>query len=244
MATRRTYMTPQGRVVTVLINRTAMFPSGVVVSEQNIAVVGDIIEIITVGTWPAWSGKDLTVIANVIVAITVGSFNWLGQALVAKANTLISVTSGSFNWLGQNVQPFTDAIRTITAGAFNWLGQALTTSNNTIHTITAGVFNWLGQALTVVQVVTDLEQTVNDEKLNKLETALSKVGHISDLEVEWLQSLHVSVTSDNINTAWDQYFDSQLIPAGQRNDRAYAWLGGLGYTGTISKRWLDFWSAP
>lgn len=37
MATRRTYMTPQGRVVTFNQNRTAMYPSGAVVSEQLIA---------------------------------------------------------------------------------------------------------------------------------------------------------------------------------------------------------------
>ena len=52
---------------------------------------------------------------------------------------------------------------------------------------------------------------IDDAKLDKIETALAKTGHVNDLEVEWLQSLDVSVTSDNINTAWDQYFDSQLF---------------------------------
>ena len=53
---------------------------------------------------------------------------------------------------------------------------------------------------------------IDDAKLNKLETALAKIGHVNDLELEWLQSLDVSVTSDNINDAWHQYLDTQVQP--------------------------------
>ena len=84
---------------------------------------------------------------------------------------------------------------------------------------------------------------IDDAKLNFITTALAKTGHVNDLEIELLQSLHVSVTSDNINDAWHQYWDSQLVAAGQFNDRAFAWLGGLAHTGSLSDRWLKFWSS-
>ena len=84
---------------------------------------------------------------------------------------------------------------------------------------------------------------IDDAKLNKIETALVKTGHVNDLEVEWLQSLHVSVTSDCLMDAWQQYWDSQSVAAGAFDDRAYAWLGSLLHTGSLSDRWLKFWSS-
>jgi len=84
---------------------------------------------------------------------------------------------------------------------------------------------------------------VDDAKLNKIETALVATGHVDDLEVLWLQSLDVSVTSDDADTAWHQYWDSQAVAAGNFNDRAYAWLGSLLHTGSLSDRWLSYWSS-
>jgi len=83
---------------------------------------------------------------------------------------------------------------------------------------------------------------VNDAKLATFELNLLKTGHINDLEVEALQLLHPSVTSDVIDEAWHQYWDSQLVAAGQFNDRAFAWLGSLGHTDSLSDRWLEFWA--
>lgn len=64
-------------------------------------------------------------------------------------------------------------------------------------------------------------------------------GHINDLEVLWLQSQ--GATSRQIMDAWDQYFDLQGIAAGMHNDRKFAWLGAMGFTGSLNDRELAFY---
>lgn len=90
---------------------------------------------------------------------------------------------------------------------------------------------------------------VNDEKYRKLSLALVKDGHTRDLEVEWLLSQLVAYTGPIVlNDLWMALWDSvtlpAVIPAGQFNDRAYAWLAGLGHTqGALNDRWLSYWSS-
>lgn len=89
---------------------------------------------------------------------------------------------------------------------------------------------------------------VNDAKLLKLETALIKTGSVDDLESEWLLSQLVAYTGPTlINDLWQAYWDTvtvpAVIPAGDNSDRAYFWLGGLGYIGSLSDRWSQYWHA-
>ena len=69
---------------------------------------------------------------------------------------------------------------------------------------------------------------------------------INDMELAWLKT-QTGVTADQIEDAWHQLWDAVTptpIPDGGFNDRAYAWLGGLGYTqGHINERWAAYWGA-
>lgn len=81
---------------------------------------------------------------------------------------------------------------------------------------------------------------INDAKYNRLSTILAKDGHIDDLELEWLQSF-TGVTALDIEGAWHEFFNTLSIAAGNFNDRAFAWLEGLGRTGSLSDRWYAYW---
>lgn len=92
----------------------------------------------------------------------------------------------------------------------------------------------------------------NDDKHAKLLAALGGGAytgpkHINDMELAWLQA-QAGVTANQLNDAWHEYWDTIVtpatIPAGHFNDRAYAWLGGLGYTGALADRWSAYWAAP
>lgn len=97
--------------------------------------------------------------------------------------------------------------------------------------------------VTYSTAVAGVDVNINDAKHNKLSTALAHDGHIDDLELEWLQSF-VAVTALDIEGAWHEYFDSLVIATGNFNDRAFTWLGGLGYLGSLSDRWYSYWNAP
>jgi hypothetical protein len=88
----------------------------------------------------------------------------------------------------------------------------------------------------------------NDAKHAKLLTALGGGAYtgprnINDMELAWLQA-QVGVTANQLNDAWHDYWDQQVIAAGDFNGRAYNWLGGLTYTGSLNDRWLQYWLAP
>jgi len=83
----------------------------------------------------------------------------------------------------------------------------------------------------------------SDDKRSALLTALSvSVGHVNGLERDWLHS--AGATSNQINAAWLEVFEIALTPnhSGNFNDDAYAYLGGLGHTGSLPDRWAAFWS--
>ncbi len=92
---------------------------------------------------------------------------------------------------------------------------------------------------------------VNDLRFAKLLTQLGGGAYtgpqsINDMELAWLKT-QTGVTANQLNDAWHQFWDNITptpIPAGVFNDRAFAWLGGLGYTGSLNDRWLAYWSAP
>jgi hypothetical protein len=60
-------------------------------------------------------------------------------------------------------------------------------------------------------------------------------GSISDMTLQWLQAN--GATSGSITDAW-----LEVLPGtGQRNDRWYTVLGGMGYTGSLNDREFAFW---
>ena len=62
-------------------------------------------------------------------------------------------------------------------------------------------------------------------------------GSISDMTLQWLQAN--GATSGSITDAW-----LEVLPGtGQRNDRWYTVLGGMGYTGSLNDREFAFWVA-
>lgn len=81
----------------------------------------------------------------------------------------------------------------------------------------------------------------NDCKLSALRTRTTRTdGTINDLEIVYVQALITAPTkAQNINDAWQQYWDQLNIPGGAYNDRAYAWLKGL--TGAVGESLTDLW---
>ena len=58
-------------------------------------------------------------------------------------------------------------------------------------------------------------------------------GTVPDLELLWLQTQ--GATSNVTQDAWDEYFDSLGVAAGNYQDRAFAWLGSMGHTQNVLK---------
>ena len=87
--------------------------------------------------------------------------------------------------------------------------------------------------------------TLMDEKHRALKTLTLVDGTVNDMEVEWLKGAIVApIISGQLEDLWDQYWDELLVVAGQHNDRAFAWLGGLGHLQpTLNERWLSYWAA-
>lgn len=82
---------------------------------------------------------------------------------------------------------------------------------------------------------------VNDAKLAALRAELGVTGgQIDDLEKAWL--IQEGATGETTMDLWYDYV-SGFVSAGHINDMFYAWLGGLGYTGALSDRWLQYWNA-
>ena len=86
--------------------------------------------------------------------------------------------------------------------------------------------------------------TVNDEKRDKLIATIVEVGtQQNDLTLDWLRAVNV-LTSGTIEDNWDVFLTGVLAPPGALQDRQYAWLGGLGHTGALNDRFLQYWSSP
>lgn len=85
--------------------------------------------------------------------------------------------------------------------------------------------------------------TLNDAKLEALRVYLGVLdGQVNQLEVEYLEALGAS--GDSISDLWMDYFENNLeFPQdrGQFNDMAFGWLGDLGFTGSLSERWITYW---
>lgn len=87
---------------------------------------------------------------------------------------------------------------------------------------------------------------VSDCKLRSLQSALAATGAVSDLELEYVQSLqstrHPAEDQRNqISDAWQSLF---FLDTGieNRTDAAVVWLKSEGATGEhISDLWFDYW---
>jgi len=66
--------------------------------------------------------------------------------------------------------------------------------------------------------------------------------HYQDALVVWLNT-NVGVASDDLSTAWNQYWDAQTIPAGNYNDRYKTWLASLGFAqNSLPDAQLAYWT--
>ena len=83
--------------------------------------------------------------------------------------------------------------------------------------------------------------TIMDAKFAALR-AQGFTGAMSDMTLQWLQD--AGATSNHVADAWLEMLELQGLPiSGQRNGLWYAYLGVLGYTGSINDRELQFWLA-
>ena len=64
-------------------------------------------------------------------------------------------------------------------------------------------------------------------------------GATSDMILQWLQAN--GATSSAVPDAWKEMLAAQGYASYQRNDDWYAFLGDIGYSGSISDRELGFW---
>lgn len=86
--------------------------------------------------------------------------------------------------------------------------------------------------------------TLNDEKLRATGLTAGATGDLNDDEVNFVKNLIVAPTTGNndLETLWNLFWDESLIPAGQFNDRAMAWLATKAQAqGTLNERWLGYW---
>jgi len=80
---------------------------------------------------------------------------------------------------------------------------------------------------------------INDTVRDTLEKE-GYTGTISDMLSAWL--LSTGATGDNINDLWKSYFDTNLIPAGQFNNRMFTWLKSESAVGkSLNDLKLDYW---
>jgi hypothetical protein len=93
--------------------------------------------------------------------------------------------------------------------------------------ITSNAFTW-------TVVTRPPSGTLADAKFDALRDQ-GFTGTLSDMTLQWLQAN--GATSGSITDAW-----LEVLPGtGQRNDRWYTVLGGMGYTGSLNDREFAFW---
>lgn len=83
--------------------------------------------------------------------------------------------------------------------------------------------------------------TLRDAKYAALQTLTGlSVGTINDMERQWLL-IETGESTGYINDLYGIYLTGQGYTTGTVSDRMYAFLGGLGYTGTLNDRLYQFW---
>jgi len=68
-------------------------------------------------------------------------------------------------------------------------------------------------------------------------------GAMQDAERDWLLSVVTTVNGNTIPDLWYRYLIEQGQAPSSLHDMKYAWLGGLGYTGSLNDRLLAYWIA-
>jgi hypothetical protein len=103
--------------------------------------------------------------------------------------------------------------------------------------VTVSIVSHMGissSAFTWTVVTRPPSGTLADAKFDALRDQ-GFTGAISDMTLQWLQAN--GATSGSITDAW-----LEVLPGtGQRNDRWYTVLGGMGYTGSLNDREFAFW---
>lgn len=85
--------------------------------------------------------------------------------------------------------------------------------------------------------------SVNGLKWDALATLTGATPPITLNELEWLWLSTETGETGPVDGLWHTYWDNAAIPAGPWNDRANAWLTGLGYAGTLDEKWYQLWEA-
>ena len=81
----------------------------------------------------------------------------------------------------------------------------------------------------------------NQLATTKLATGIAP-GQLNSLEPPYVDTLAaVDPTSGDAQDAWHEFWDEEGIAIGNYGDRAFAWLGGLGFTGDLASRWKAYW---
>jgi hypothetical protein len=88
-----------------------------------------------------------------------------------------------------------------------------------------------------------MSEQLNDEMLAGLDRLGFTTGALPDRLSAWLAS-EGATPDTQIMDQWSEFFDVELIPAGQHNDRMQKWLLSEGITiGDLNQMQLDYWSA-
>ncbi len=86
-----------------------------------------------------------------------------------------------------------------------------------------------------------MRQQLNDA-INDALSAKGFIGQVNEQQVNWLKS--EGATSDDFNTAWSQFWDIKLIPAGAFPDRKEKYFLSEGVAQSdINLMELEFWQA-
>jgi len=83
---------------------------------------------------------------------------------------------------------------------------------------------------------------IMDAKALALESKGFVEGHITDRTVAWLKD-RTGLTTNSQSTLWSAYYDSHGVPGKSNTDRAWTYLRGKGYTGSISDMSMQWYVA-
>ena len=69
-------------------------------------------------------------------------------------------------------------------------------------------------------------------------------AQLNSLEPPYVDVLAtVDPTSGNAQDAWMEFWDEEAVAIGNYADRAYEWLRGQAFTGSIEDMWKAYWES-
>ena len=83
---------------------------------------------------------------------------------------------------------------------------------------------------------------IGEAKALALEAKGFVEGHITDRTVSWLKDRTGLLTASQ-STLWSAYYDLHAVPGKSNRDRAWTYLRGKGYTGSLSDMNLQWYES-